>query len=128
MPLLDYDGYGVQARIPGGTTVLPACGPCQNGYCQVRFQTRRGSLEGLVDQAYLAVARPANPGFAVIEEPAPAYDTADVTYNNGYEPTPQDEAPAYADQPVDLLPMPLPPFGHVWRRDTSPHRSHRSGD
>ncbi len=118
VPLLNYDGYGVQAKIPAGTALLPACGPCQNGYCQVRFQTRRGSLEGLVDQAYLAVVRPANPGFAIYEQPNPGYDaTADATYGNGYQPAPkaQDDEPAYADAPVDLLPMPEAPRRHGWR-------------
>jgi hypothetical protein len=135
--LRSLDGYGVLASIPGGTSVLPACGPCQNGYCQVRYQTRRGSLEGLVDQAYLAVARPAHPGFAIYERPTPSYSPAPAAYDATYAPPPYDapaynppvdDPSAYADAPVDLLSMPLlplPPRDQIWHRER--HEKHRYG-
>ena len=119
VPLMSMDGYGVQASISGGTAVLPACGPCQNGYCQVRYHSRRGNLEGLVNQGYLEVARVSDPGYAAYEPPGPADVSADMTYSDAYQPTPGPayEAPAYADSPVDLLPPPPPPFPHhrEWR-------------
>ncbi len=106
VPLMGFDGYGVQARIPGSTTMLPACGPCQDGYCQVSFKTRRGTVEGLVDQTKLAIVRPADPGFSLVEETRPAYPAPRSAY--GYMVQADDHAePAYADAPtVDLLPPP----------------------
>ena len=114
VPLLGYDGYGVQARIPAYASLLPACGPCENGYCQVRFQTRRGALEGLVDQTYLAVDRPADPGFSLAEERRPSYPAPRLTFGVQVE-QPDDAPPAYADAPeADLLP---PPRQHGWFHD-----------
>jgi len=114
VPLMSYDGYGVRARIPGYSTVLPACGPCQNGYCQVRYQTRRGPLDGLVEQTYLAIARPADPGFSLVEERGPGTPAPRQTY--GISAQIDDNAqPAFADAPsVDLLP---PPRDHGWFND-----------
>jgi hypothetical protein len=120
VPLMDMNGYGVRTYVAGGRTVLPACGPCQNGYCQVRYNTRRGTLEGLVDQANLAVMRPSDPGFSLYEEPnpgyqpPPSYSTTGLSNGQGYviiqQPQPQQ---AYGDDSVDgVQPLPVPPVGH----------------
>ena len=113
LELLNYDGYGVQARIPASANLLPACGPCANGYCQVRYQTHRGSLEGLVNQANLAVVRPADPGFSMVEERSAPYTPPRTVYS--YNGQADDAESAYADAPqVDLLP---PPRLHGWFHD-----------
>ena len=97
VPLLDQDSYGVRAYIPGATAELPACGPCQNGYCQVRFQTNRGSIEGFVAQGYLTIPRPAYPEFAAVRQTGPvdAYAGAQAVADDVIGP--QDYVQDYAD-------------------------------
>jgi hypothetical protein len=115
VPLMGYNGYGVQARIPGNASMLSAAGPCQDGSCPVRYETRRGSFEGLVNQANLAVVRPIDPGFSVVEERGPGYVPPRTVYSYN-QPADDSAEPAFADAPqVDLLPPPRPHRG--WFHD-----------
>lgn len=114
VPLTSYDGYGTVARIPAGATQLYAAGPCQEGYCPVNYQTKRGTLEGLVNQANLAIARPSNPGFALIERPHPNAQAPDTTY--GYD---ANDTPDYVAEAMDAPPAPMPRIG--WDRSKNGH-------
>jgi hypothetical protein len=87
VPLLDETTYNVRAYIPASTAALPACGPCQNGYCQVRFPLHRGSIDGFVAQGYLEIPRPAYSGVTVAEQlpvPEPNYAYAATPSTTGY--------------------------------------------
>jgi len=119
VPLLDETAYSVRAYIPASTAVLPACGPCQNGYCQVRYTTSRGSVEGYVAQGYLTIPRPAYTGLPVAAEP-PVADP-DYAYADPLPPV------SFADPSQDYAEIPLPParVDLDWRRKQ--HREHHVG-
>lgn len=119
VPLLDASSYGVRAYIPASTAVLPACGPCQNGYCQVRYQTNRGSIEGFVAQGYLSIPRPAYTGLSAVAEPP--VPNPDYAYADPLPPV------SYADPSQDYVEIPLPParVDLDWRRRQ--HHEHHFG-
>jgi len=121
VPLLDAGSYGVRAYIPSWTSLLPACGPCRNGYCQVRFQTRRGPIEGFVAQGYLAISRPAYSGLAVVQAPEPNAAYADSLPPDGYAVSPQPDADY-----TDVVPLPSSSNDDRWHWWW--HREHRYGN
>ena len=124
VPLLDRDGNGdVRAYIPANAGVLPASGPCQNGFCQVRYRSNRGTIEGLVDQDYLT---PVQSAYSQLPDPAPdytGYARADAAYADGL---PADQYSGTQDgiAPVDGY-MPLPPRqGELYDHEREPHHAH----
>ena len=121
VPLLDSNGYNVLAYIPAGAGILAATGPCQNGYCQVRYQCKHGIFEGLVDQSYLAAVQPV---YSSLPDPVPvnpSYAGSDAAYAD-IPPALQDPALQDYAGPVDgLLPVPMP----LYHQNPWQHRRHR---
>jgi hypothetical protein len=118
-----YDDRGPhRVMLPGGSTNLVAAGPCDRGYCRVRYTSHYLTIEDNVPQANLAVSRLSSqvdryPGSARYvnegHEP-PAYASGLGSAYNGLSPAPQADGMSTAPE-VQTVPANFEHHPFLWR-------------